>query len=78
MVHSRFLFHPLKLFSDVFHLTKFSINSYQIWLNPFVCFVDDEGTKWVKRMILYSRNIDIIYPEIDVDSVAGSRLNNRD
>ena len=37
-------------------------------------FVDDEGTKCVKQMILCSRNVDYIYPEIDTDLVAGSEL----
>ena len=38
-------------------------------------FVDDEGTKRMKQMILYSRNVKIIYPEIDADLVDGSKLN---
>jgi len=32
----------------------------------------------MKQMMLYSRNIDIIYPKIDADPIAGSELNNRD
>ena len=52
------------------------INKYSSTLN--VTFMDDEGTKCVKRIILYSRNVDIIYPEIEADLVAGSELNNRD
>ena len=40
--------------------------------------MDDEGTKHVKQMRLYLRNVDIIFPEIDADPVAGSELNNRD
>ena len=58
------------------HLTNFSIKSC-IYL--FVSSsVDDEGTKCMKQMMLYSRNIDIIYPKIDADPIAGSELNNRD
>ena len=41
-------------------------------------FVNDEGTKRVKQMIVYSRNVDIVYPKIDADPVARSELNNRD
>ena len=41
-------------------------------------FVNDERMKCVKQMKLYSRNVDIIYPEIEADLVAGSKLNNRE
>ena len=46
-----------------------SLHSFALFI-IFDIFVDDEGTKCMKRMILYSRNVRILYPEIDVDLVA--------
>ena len=74
----------LKMYLDMLSKKDLFTNLYwlPVWPNDWIrscsVFVDDEGMKCVKWMILYSRNIDIIYPKIDADLVAGSGLNNGD